>query len=173
MTDDRKTKSSLPPNRTTCTCGRFSALKTLFICGIKLHVVNLTLVCVATSLWWYKSGNKPPMGHNLRTITLQNTICRIYGSANSVTIRRQAITWTICLLLIRPLGTYLSEIWIKIHNFPFIKMHLKISCRLRNGFNFLGKMSWAWYAVKFYLLCRLFLPYSSRLLQPYCCSAGE
>ena len=41
---------------------------------------------------------------------------------------RQAIIWTNAgILLIGPLGTNFSEILIKIHKFPFKKMHLKTS----------------------------------------------
>ena len=42
--------------------------------------------------------------------------------------RRQAIIWTNAgILLIGPLGTNFSEIFIKIHIFSFKKMHLKVS----------------------------------------------
>ena len=42
--------------------------------------------------------------------------------------RRQAIIWTNAgILLIGPLGTNFSEISIRIHNFSFTKMHLKMS----------------------------------------------
>ena len=41
--------------------------------------------------------------------------------------RRQAIIWTNAgILLIWPLGTNFSEVLIKIHTFPFKKMHLKL-----------------------------------------------
>ena len=51
------------------------------------------------------------------------------GSGNGLSpVRRQAITWTnVDFLSIGPLGTNFSEIWIKIQNFSFVKMHLKIS----------------------------------------------
>ena len=51
------------------------------------------------------------------------------GSGNGLSpVRRQAITWTnVELLLIRPLGTHLSEIRIKIQYFLFMKMHLQMS----------------------------------------------
>ena len=49
--------------------------------------------------------------------------------------RRQAIIWTNAgLLLIGPLGTNFSEILIKIQNFSFMKMHLKISSAKRRPF---------------------------------------
>ena len=53
----------------------------------------------------------------------------IIGSDNGLSPgRRQAIIWTNAgLLLIRHLGTNFSEILIEIQNFPFTKMHLKIS----------------------------------------------
>ena len=63
-------------------------------------------------------------------------LVRIYASVNRVSIgsdnglapnRRQAIIWTIAgLLSIKPLRTNFSEILIKIQNFSFTKMHLKI-----------------------------------------------
>ena len=51
------------------------------------------------------------------------------GSDNGLLpIRRQAIIWTNAgLLSIGPLGTNFSEILIKIQNFSFTKIHLKIS----------------------------------------------
>ena len=51
------------------------------------------------------------------------------GSGNGLLpIRCQAITWTSAdLLSIEPLWTNFSEIWIKIQNFSFIKMELKMS----------------------------------------------
>ena len=53
----------------------------------------------------------------------------IIGSGNGLSpVRRQAITWTNAdLLSIRPLGTNFSVIRIKIQNFSFTKMHLKLS----------------------------------------------
>ena len=53
----------------------------------------------------------------------------INGSDNGLSPgRRQAIIWTNAgILLIGPLGTNFSEIWIKIDIFSFKKMHLKIS----------------------------------------------
>ena len=56
----------------------------------------------------------------------------IIGSDNGLLPgRRQAIIWTNAgILLIGPLGTNFSEILIKIHTFPFKKMHLQRS-RLR------------------------------------------
>ena len=53
----------------------------------------------------------------------------IIGSDNGLSPgRRQAIVWTNAgILLIRPLGTNISETSIKIHIFSFKKMHLKMS----------------------------------------------
>ena len=50
------------------------------------------------------------------------------GSDNGLSlVRCQAITWISAgLLSIVPSGTKFSEIWIKIHKFSFMKMHLKI-----------------------------------------------
>ena len=53
----------------------------------------------------------------------------IFGSDNGLSPgRRQAIIWTNPgLLLVRHLGTNISEILIGIQTFPFKKMHLKMS----------------------------------------------
>ena len=53
----------------------------------------------------------------------------IIGSGNGLApVRRQAITWTNDdLLLFRPFRRNFSEIWIKIQNFSFKKLHLKMS----------------------------------------------
>ena len=53
----------------------------------------------------------------------------IIGSDNGLSpSRRQVIIWTNAgILLIRPFGTYFSEILITIETFSFKKMHLKIS----------------------------------------------
>ena len=53
----------------------------------------------------------------------------IIGSDNGLSPdRRQAIIWTNAgSLLIGPLGTIFSEIWIEIHTFSFNKIHLKMS----------------------------------------------
>ena len=53
----------------------------------------------------------------------------IIGSDNVLSPgRRQAIIWNNAgILLIKPLGTYLSEILSEIHTFSFRKMHLKTS----------------------------------------------
>ena len=57
----------------------------------------------------------------------------IIGSDNGLSpIQREAIIWTNAgILLIRNLGTNLSEILIQIHIFSNKKMHWK--CRLENG----------------------------------------
>ena len=50
----------------------------------------------------------------------QMMACRLFGA--------KAITWTNAgLLLIEPLGTNFSEIWIEIRNISFMKMHSKMS----------------------------------------------
>ena len=53
----------------------------------------------------------------------------IIASENgSAPVRRRTITWTnVDLLIIRPLGTNISEIWIKIQQFSLKKMPLKMS----------------------------------------------
>ena len=63
--------------------------------------------------------------------------CCIYVAVNWVStgsdngfppLWRQAITWTnVEFLPIGPLGAHLSEIWIKMQNFSFMKMPLKFS----------------------------------------------
>ena len=53
----------------------------------------------------------------------------IIGSDNGLSpVRRQTIIWTNAgIVLIEPLGTNFSEIWIGILSFSFKKMHLKMS----------------------------------------------
>ena len=53
----------------------------------------------------------------------------IIGSDNGLSPgRRQAITWTnVGILLIGPLATNFSEMFIEIHTFSFKKIHLKMS----------------------------------------------
>ena len=70
--------------------------------------------------------------------------CRIYASVNWVSIgsdnglspiQPQAIIYTyVGSLSIGPLGTNFNEIVIKIQNFSFMKMHLKISSAIRRPF---------------------------------------
>ena len=74
----------------------------------------------------------------------------IIASDNGLSPSRcQAIIWTNAgILLIRPLGTNLSEILIEIHTFSFKKMYLKMSSAKRRpfclGFNVLRtKMVWS------------------------------
>ena len=69
----------------------------------------------------HKSLNSSPLYSSINRV--------IIGSGNGLSPgRRQAITWTNAgLLSIRPLGTNFSEIQIKVHNFSFIIMHLKLS----------------------------------------------
>ena len=79
----------------------------------------------------------------------------IIGSDNGLSPSRcQAITWTnVWILLIRPLGTNFSEIFIEINKFSFKKIHLKTSFRKWRpfclGLNVNHKM---WYSWTFYFL---------------------
>ena len=59
------------------------------------------------------------------------------GSDNGLSPgQRQAIIWTITgILLIGPLGTNRSEIWIGIQTFSFKKMHLKMSQCVNHSYN--------------------------------------
>ena len=72
----------------------------------------------------------------LKSCWLISPKCRIYASVNRFSIgsdnglsptRCQAIIWTKWSLSIEPLGTNFREFLIKIQNFSFTKMHLKIS----------------------------------------------
>ena len=77
--------------------------------------------------------------HHIHVIhhTFNSPWCRTYVSVNWISIgsdnglapnRRQAIIWTNAgLLSIGPFGTNFSEILIKIQNFSFTKIRLKIS----------------------------------------------
>ena len=77
-------------------------------------------------------------------LTVFPLVQHIYASVNQVSIgsdnglspiRRQAIIWTSAWLLsIGPSGTNFSEILIKIQNFLFTKMHLKILFAKRRPF---------------------------------------
>ena len=72
---------------------------------------------------WLKFNSSPPSAHIC--VSKLGSI----ASGNGLSpVRHQAITWTHAdLLSIRPLETNFSEIWIKIPNFSFKKMHLKMS----------------------------------------------
>ena len=88
---------------------------------------NFTLISRATTLYNeledYNSTHLPIMPHIC--VSESGHHCFIYWIG---AIRHQAIFWTNAgLLLVRPLGTIFSEILIKIRNFSFTKMHLKIS----------------------------------------------
>ena len=65
------------------------------------------------------------------------------GSGNGLSpVRRQAIICTnFDLLSIRPLGLNFSEIRIKIQDFLFMKMHLKMSSAKWQPFCLLGEMN--------------------------------
>ena len=82
----------------------------------------------------------------------------IIGSDNGLSPgRRQAIIWTNAgMLLIGPLGTNVSEIFIEIYTFSFSKMHLKMSsgkwrpfCLGLNVLNYIPgvqyEQSWGWH----------------------------
>ena len=105
----------------------------------------------------------------LNLITNHLPKCCIYSSMNWVSIdsynglsslRRQAIIWTHAgLLSIEPLGTNFSEFLIKMQNFTFTKLHLKISSALlaitgihRSPVNYPHKGQWRW-ALMFSLIC--------------------
>ena len=111
---------------------------------------NFTKICFRGSDWQSQhcsyNGLAPrrllsnPLIDNLLTliyITRLSPYCRIYASVNLVSIgsdnglspiRRKAIIYTSSeLLSIGPFGINLSEILIKIQNFTFTEMHMKIS----------------------------------------------
>ena len=89
--------------------------------------------------------------HGISCYTMVNTIClthwgqvthicgsklTIIGSDNGLSPEQcQAIIWTNAgILLIRPLGTNFSEIWIEMRTFSLKKIHWK--CRWRNVVHF-------------------------------------
>ena len=77
--------------------------------------------------WWH--WQHPYLTHWGRVTHICVGKLTIIGSDNGLSPgRRQAIIWTNAgILLIGPLGTNFSEIWIAIEEFSFKKMHLKIS----------------------------------------------
>ena len=95
---------------------------------VYIYIYNLSL----EDIW--EHGNSMEIVVKLLTHLPQ---CHIYVSVKWVSIGsdnglspdwRQDIFWTNAgILLIGPLGTNFSEIWIKIQNFSFMKMHLKMS----------------------------------------------
>ena len=82
-----------------------------------------------------------PCPQMITKVLLISPWCRIYASVNRVKIgsdnglspdRRQAIIWTNTRILsIGPFRTKFSDIRIKIQNFSFTKMHLKMSGKWR------------------------------------------
>ena len=84
---------------------------------------------------WYLLCHRP-LGDVIEILTHWGRVTHIcvgkstiIGSDNGLSPdRRQAIIWTnVGILLIRPLGTYFSEILTGIQTFSFNKMHLKMS----------------------------------------------
>ena len=80
---------------------------------------------------WGHPPNMKPTSYNFAkaksaAYALANWV--INGSGNGLSpVRHQAITWTNAdILSIRPLGTNFTEIRITIHNFSFMKMHMKM-----------------------------------------------
>ena len=96
--------------------------------GATLHIVNPILSILYLLMpWWLKEP-----WHQQTWYWPNNTeyfLSSFIGSDNGLSPgQRQAIFWTNAgILLIEPLGTNFSEIWIKIYTFSLEKMHLKMS----------------------------------------------
>ena len=105
--------------------------------GDILVEVNLTYIIPSVSTWhWCWIIQSKTNGIDYEGLTHWGRVMHICGSKLRIIDsdsglsprRRQAIMWTNAgLLLIGPLGTNFSEILIKIQNFSFTNMHLKIS----------------------------------------------
>ena len=79
---------------------------------------------ISSKMYWYCST----LTHWGRATHICVDKLTIIGSDNGLSPgRRQSIIWTIAgILLVRTLGTNVSEILGKIHSFSFSKMHLKM-----------------------------------------------
>ena len=140
------------------------------------HYLNQCWPIISEILWHSPESNNTEMFMKVVTSTHLKTthltywgrvthICvgklTIIGSDNGLSPgRRQAIIWTNAgILLIGPLGTNFSEIYIEILTFSFKKMHFKVSSgkwwRFCLGLNMLktkphakGTMSW-WVSARY------------------------
>ena len=86
-------------------------------------------LCGFIQVLMYKDNSDQPLTHWGRMTHICVSNLTIIGSDNGLSPdRRQAIIWTSAgILLIGPLGTNFSEIWIEILKVSFIKMRLKVS----------------------------------------------
>ena len=85
------------------------------IYALRLRTQCVNLIEAESRIYMYASAN-------------QNTIGSDYGLLH---VRRQAIIWTNAgLLLIGPLGTHFSEIWIKIQHFLYKNAYENIACEM-------------------------------------------
>ena len=115
----------------TNVCGIVSIVFSWYLCGSEV-------LCVCFLGFSRLTHSSAPSAAYMRRWT-GSTLAQTMNGLSP--IRREAIIWTsVGILLIGPLGTNFSEIWIKIRNFSFKKMYLK--CRLWNGGHFLqGEMN--------------------------------
>ena len=110
------------------------------LCDLRSQVANLfrALVISNTTALHHCIEMKPSTLHQIKGIlTRWGPMTHIYTSINLAIIgsdnglspgRRQAIIWPNTeILLIGPLGTIFSEIWIKMHTFSFKEMYLNMS----------------------------------------------
>ena len=107
------------------------------------NIFKIDLSVCVFSLRWVRHCWRKCSYDKLTNLPVVRHICVSIGSDNGLSpIRHQAITWTNSgLLSIGPLETRFSEILIKIRNFWFMKMHLKMSSAKRPLFCWRGCIS--------------------------------
>ena len=109
-------------------------------CSLLTQIYKHSLEIIASKCMLHKWNQYiPGLTHWGRVTHIRISKLNIIGSYNGLSPgRRQAIFWTNAgILLIWPLGTILSEMFIEIHTFSFKKMHVKKS-RLWKGGHFVS-----------------------------------
>ena len=91
---------------------------------------------MSSATWWPYCPGLSLLTHWGRVTHICIAYLTIIASDNGLSpSRRQSIIWTNAeILLIRPLGTNVSEMLIEIHTFSFKKMHLKMTSAKRRAF---------------------------------------
>ena len=158
----RRQDERQPPEQLTCAHLCLDMAKSVYLChgysggmsfpwalildlyNIYIHVILSVWLHCCTIIIWYSSYELVVEYCPLITLThwgrvthiCVSKLAAIIGSDNGLPPgRRQAITWTNAgILLIRTLGTNISEILCKHHVFSYKKMHLKMSSGKRRPF---------------------------------------